>query len=63
MKNKEQIEEAMYKIIKMKEELKSLYSTLETVLICNDYKYQPSLDIYDTDENADKKMNEILDTV
>jgi hypothetical protein len=63
MKNKEQIEEAMYKIIKMKEELKGLYSTLETVLICNDYKYQPSLGIYDTDENVDKKMNEILDKV
>lgn len=63
MKNKEQIVQALNKIIKMKEELKGLYSTLETVLICNDYKYQPSLGTYDTDENVDKKMNEILDTV
>jgi division protein CdvB (Snf7/Vps24/ESCRT-III family) len=63
MKNKEQIEQVMHKITKINEELKGLYSTLETVLICNGYKYQPSLDTYDTDETADKKMNEILDTV
>ena len=63
MKNKEQIVKVMDKIVQMEQDLKDLYHSLETVLITNGYKYQPSLDTYDTNDNADDMVKKLLDIV